>query len=353
MSSYTGCLETVRPECFHWRLYEGLQGMNDIFYRKREENFFDNLVVDIKKLYEEHPIDRKADARPNLVPFVRSPFHKMYRNPLIPLRYREYFWRVARQINLDLTWFQEFKSYWSSVLGGRPLWGVQDFFFLRGLYRVKSQDNQVPDTNDPHIHLQAWQRPELLYQLLHLVFKESLVNQLGILHQLYQLKRDARCLLEFGCGTAPITASLFEFYRPREDLKVYFCDIQTLAFHYATYRFRRCSNVEPILLVPEDEFLLNLNEPVDAIFCMEVFEHLNKPFETVKIFHQILNPGGLLFFSYIKSKGEGLDTLHGVRERNDVLDYVSQHFEMLRGTISEDKSMGLTIAKKRHVRCPG
>ena len=322
--------------------------MSDVFYCKRERNLFDNLVVDVNKLYEEHPIERKIDAKPNLVPFTQSRLHNMiYRNPLIPLGYRDCFWHKARQINLDLTWFQEFKCYWSSVLHGRPLWGVQDFFFLKNLYRVKFQGNWVPDTDDPFIHLEAWQRPELLYQLLHLVFKESIVNQLEIIRQLQKIKTDACSLLEFGCATAPITTSLFEFYRPRENLQVYICDIQTLAFHYAAYRFRRCSNVKPILLVPENDFLLKLTEPVDAIFCMTVFEHLNKPLETVKIFHELLNPGGLLFFDYSKGKGEGLDTHHGVRQRNDVLDYISKNFEIVHGTISKDKSMDLTIVKKR------
>jgi hypothetical protein len=38
--------------------------MDNIFYRKRETNLFDNLVVDIKQLYKEHPIDKKMDAKP-------------------------------------------------------------------------------------------------------------------------------------------------------------------------------------------------------------------------------------------------------------------------------------------------
>lgn len=321
--------------------------MNDIFYRKREHNFFDNLVVDVKKLFEEYPIDRKVDARPSFVPFAQSPFHRVYRSRFIPLKYRRYFFQLARQVNFDLTWFQEFRSYWSKVLHGRPLWGVQDFYFLRNLYRVKFQDIQVPDTKDPFVHLEAWQRPELLHQLFHQVFRGSIGDELTILQQFFKHGKKARSLLEFGCATAPITTSLFEFYQPDKSFTVYISDIQTLAFHYATYKFRHCSNVKPILLVPENSFLLTLNEPVDAVFCITVFEHLNKPVETVKIFYQLLTSGGLLLFDYIKGEGEGLDTLHGVRERNDVLDYISEHFDILHGTVSKGKSMGLAVAKKR------
>jgi 2-polyprenyl-3-methyl-5-hydroxy-6-metoxy-1,4-benzoquinol methylase len=124
-------------------------------------------------------------------------------------------------------------------------------------------------------------------------------------------------------------------------------DIQTLAFHYGAYRFRHCSNVIPLLLVPDDDFSLNLSDSVDAIFCITVFEHLNKPLETIKSFYYYLNPNGLLFFDYIKGDGDGLDTLAGVRERNEVLDYVTEHFEVLLGTISKEKSMGLTVVKKK------
>jgi SAM-dependent methyltransferase len=321
--------------------------VNDIYNRKRGQNFFDNLIVDVGKLYKEYPFDRKVDAKPKSVPLAQSPFHRIYRNRFIPLKYRRYFYRGARQINLDLTWFQEFRSYWSLVLHGRPLWGVQDFYFLRNLYRVKFQDNQVPDTEDPFMHLEAWQQPELTYQLFHQVFKESIGDEIGVLQQLFKYRKNARLLLEFGCATAPITTSLFEFYQPNESRIVYISDIQTLAFHYATYKVRHCANVKPILLAPENNFFPSLNEPIDAVFCMGVFEHLSKPLEIAKLFHQLLAPGGLLLFDYIKGEGEGLDTLAGVRERSGVLDYISENFDILQGTVSKNKSMGMTVAKKR------
>ena len=80
---------------------------------------------------------------------------------------------------------------------------------------------------------------------------------------------------------------------------------------------------------------------------MSVFEHLNEPLAAVKNFHETLNPGGLLFFDYIKGEGDGCYTMHAVRERSDVLGHIAEHFEVLHGTISNDKSMGLTIVRRR------
>ncbi len=318
------------------------------FHLDSNHPFF-NLKIDVKKIYEEYPITNKVNPQPNLVPFAQSLFHKLvYRNQEIPQNYRELLWRYARQINLDLSWFQEFQTYWSSILHGRSLYSVQDFFFLKNFYRIKFAECEVPDTENPHLFLEAWQKPELIYTLLHFVYKETVANNLHLLNHLFQLKQEnINCCLEFGCGTAPITTSLFEFYPLQKNLKIYISDIQAITFHYASYKFRQCSNVIPILLVPENHFLLNLPENVDVIFCMEVFEHLNKPIETAKRFHQTLNPGGLLFFDYSKTEGLTMDSHHSARERNDVLDFISNNFSVLYGSITKDRNMSLTIVRKR------
>jgi len=129
-------------------------------------------------------------------------------------------------------------------------------------------------------------------------------------------------------------------------LKIYIADIQTLAFHYATYRFRYCSNVIPLLLTPENNFLLRINDDLDAIFCITVFEHLNRPLDTVKIFYEKLKPGGLLFFDYIRGEGPGLDTKQGVTQRDDVLSFILKNFDLVYGNISKEKSTGLAIVRK-------
>jgi SAM-dependent methyltransferase len=323
--------------------------MSEIFYRKKEKNYFNNFTIDVKKLYENHPVNKKINPKKNQIYFMNNFFNKIYRNRLIPLKIRSYLWYYFRQTNLDLSWFNEFNKYWIKILGVRSLKNVQDLFFLRNLYNMKFQGNIVPDTNNQNIHLEAWQRPELIHYLLYNVTNERLYNEHLILKLLKKKKKRFRSFLEFGCGTAPITTALFEFFRLPKNIKIYISDIQTLAFHYAAYKFRGCSNVIPILLNPKKDFLLDLNDNVDVIFCITVFEHLNKPLETIKIFHKLLNYNGILFFDYVKNPidiSDGMDTQHGIRERNEVLDFIMDNFKVVFGKIKKEKSVGLTIVKK-------
>jgi len=320
--------------------------MSDIFYQRSEKNYFDNIIIDLNKLYLKWPINKKICSKINQVNYLRVNFNKIYRSIFIPLKVRLFFWNLFRQTKIDLIWFNEFHKYWKNIIGGRPLWDVQDLFFLKNFYRVKFQKIQIPDSDDPLIHLEAWQRPEIIYQLLHLVCKESVFNECRLLKLLKTYKKKFSSFLEFGCGTAPITTSLFEFFHLPKTVKIYISDIQTIAFNYAAYKFRNYSNVIPVLLVADNNFLLNLKEKVDVITCITVFEHLNKPLDTIKIFYNILNSKGLLLFDYIKSSGHGLDTIEAVRERENVLDFINENFKVIYGRITKEKSMGLTIIKK-------
>jgi 2-polyprenyl-3-methyl-5-hydroxy-6-metoxy-1,4-benzoquinol methylase len=322
--------------------------MNDIYRENEESNGYNNLVVDVDRLYTEFPVDKMAELKAGDDKFTKSMFSRWYRTSLLPLKVKNYFWHAGRRTSLDQAWFEDFKDYWSYVLKGRPLWGPSDFYFLRGVYRIKFQRNEIVDTNDANVHLDAWQRPEIIYQLLHLVGKESFANEINVLNLLQQhSKRRVRSVLEFGCATAPITTSLFEFTTWSRDLKVYFADIKTLALHYAAFRFRKHANAIPVSLDARSDFRLSLSQAVDAIFCITVFEHLNKPLDTIEVLHKHLNKGGLLFFDYIKGDGGGLDTRHAIRERGDVIDFIKNNFVVLRGSLEKEKSMGLTVVKKR------
>lgn len=319
--------------------------MEEVFKEKREINQWDNLLLDVQQVYKKHPIGMGAanDRKTSSTAF----FKQIYSNRILPLKLRRYFRKLACQVHLDLNWFHDFSHYWSNVLGGRPMWGVQDFYFLMNLYRVRFQENRVPDTVDASVHLEAWQRPELLYQLLHLVYKESVTDYAVLVHDMLTLNPHMRSFLEFGCGTAPITLSFLEFFGERRDIKSYFSDIQTVAFHYAAHRFAKHKNAIPLMLTPENDFRPSLVEPVDVITCITVFEHLNQPLFTVKEFHSMLSPGGLFFFDYIKTDGEGMDTIQGANERDAVLDFVAANFDILSGEPSKSRSTGLVIARKK------
>jgi len=323
--------------------------MDNIFRAEQQTNYFDNLAINVRSIYEDHPLDGELnDQGEGNRHSARKIVEAVYRLSIIPLVYRRFLCKMMRQINFDLHWFDDFSSYWSRILGGRPLWGVHDFYFLMNLYRVRFQSNQIPDTGDANIHLQSWQQPELLYQLFHLVYKESMRDQAELLRLMFRYKKKIRSFLEYGCGTAPVATSFFDFYKSSSRVNVYVADIQTIAFHYGAYKFRQHSNVIPVLLAPEDNFQIRLKRKVDAIFCITVFEHLNSPLETAQTFHRTLPPGGLLFFDYIKSDGEGMDTLQGTRERDRVLDFVEDNFEIVYGRIAKEQNMGLTIVKRKN-----
>jgi hypothetical protein len=322
--------------------------MEEEFEITREDNQFDNLKVCPEQVFTDFPFGNmnQKDAVKKDRKFNLSPFQKLYSLPWFPLRYRNFLWKLFHRINLDQTWFESFSSYWSEVLGGRPLWGTQDLFFLKNNYRIRFQNKQLPDTNSAGVHLQAWQEPEVLYLLLHYAAKESIANYADVVQLYKKYAPNSKKLLEYGCSCAPITTSIFEFTRPTQDQSFYLCDLQSIAFHYGAYKFRNFNNVFPVLLKPEDNFQFKYNEKFDVIFCLMVFEHLNEPLETVKRFHQMLNPGGVLFLDYIKGDGDGHDTIQAVEQRNDVLDYVDKHFSLLHGNLCSSESIGLTVVKK-------
>ncbi len=102
-----------------------------IFDQNDKGNQLDNLIVDIEELYKKFPIKHKVNPKANSVDFNRSIYHKIYRNPFLPMKLRNNFWYLVRRLHLDLTWFNTLRQYWTQLLGGRPLWGIEDFFFCR------------------------------------------------------------------------------------------------------------------------------------------------------------------------------------------------------------------------------
>ena len=309
-------------------------------------NQLDNLHIDVKKLYKEHSVLEKSkiNLHKGDIKHFKS-FHKIYNSSILPLKLRNKLWYLFHMTNLDQFWFYEFKTYWKKILGGRSLFGIFDFYFFKNLYRLKFQTVEVEDTDKAETHIKAWQQDEVLYQLLHLVQRESSINKLATI-KLARKHIKFNSFLEFGCGTAPITNTYLTFYKKALKAKIYISDIQTVSFHFAAQRFSNHINIKPLLLKEENNLLLTEEIETDLIFCITVFEHLNKPFETIKKFHKILNDNGVLIFDYIKSDGDGLDTMQGIRERNDVLKFVEKHFTILSGKINYDETTGTTVVRR-------
>jgi 2-polyprenyl-3-methyl-5-hydroxy-6-metoxy-1,4-benzoquinol methylase len=257
-------------------------------------------------------------------------------------------WQLLRRVRLDLAWFERFRRYWGKVLGGRPLWGVEDFYFLRNVYRMRFQNATVPDTTDAGAHLEAWQRPAVLSHLFHSVYKESLNHELRVLRPLRGLARKpVRTLLEFGCGSAPITTTLCEFQPPRGRREIWISDIETVPFHYAAHTLAPFREIHAVPLRPENRFRFPVGQKFDAIFCMTVLEHLQEPLAVVEHLRELLAPDGLLFFDYVKSDATGLDTVAGRDQRPATLAFLRGSFRILHGALDDDRSIGLTVATPR------
>lgn len=303
----------------------------------KKRNRFDNLIINVPKIFKkstQHTLN------------YRNIFIMFYQLNLLPLVFRKYLWYLLKRLNLDTGWFYEFKYYWEKYLGGIVLWGVEDFYFLRGVYRQKFHRLALASNTSNKTHLLTWQKPEVLYFLLDMVYRKSLYNELAIvsLYFKYRQERDLP-ILEFGCGTAPITQTLIEFFG-LQNQKIYISDIQILAFHYAAYKFQRFKNVIPILLDLKDNFSPKCPEKLGAIFCMTVFEHMNDPLNVAKKFYDLLAQGGLLIFDYLKTKGEGMDSIKAVKGRDKTLKYITDNFKIIKGNIwSEDGNEKIVAAK--------
>lgn len=303
-------------------------------------NGFDNLVVDVAALYRDFPLDRPADPGWRWTGAI----NQLYATPFLPLAARGKAWHLLRRVRLDLTWFERFRPYWSRVLGGRPLWGVEDFYFLRNLYRMRFQNATVPDTAEAGVHLEAWQRPEVLSHLFHSVYKESMNHELRVLEPLRRQR--VRTVLEFGCGSAPITTTLCEFQPPSGEMQVWISDIETVPFHYAAHKLAPFRQVRAVPLRPENGFRFPLAQKFDAIFCMTVLEHLQEPLAVMEHLRDLLAPEGLLFFDYVKSDATGLDTRAGLEQRPAVLAFVREHFRLEQGSLDGNESLGLTVVRR-------
>lgn len=314
------------------------------FYTQKDSNEFDNLRVDVPRLYAQFPIEKMGDLDPDASGKELS--SRLYRTRILPLSLRLKIWRLLFRSQIDQAWFNIFNQYWVRILGGRPLWSIHDFYFLKNVYRAKFQSNVLPD--DPTFHLAAWQRPELIYQLFHLASKETAFADANLVRRALKLAGGGSRLqwLEFGCGTAPITDSAVRFFPLPSKCNLVIADIQTLAFHYAAYRFRNTPAVKPIQLTdPRD---LKLEKPLDVVFCIQVFEHLPNPLETAQQLAGLLRPGGLLVFDFIKASGEGMDSASAATERPAVLRFLTQQFRIAgKAELNTEKSLNQTFAIKK------
>ena len=100
------------------------------------KNSYDNMVVDIDRLFEKK-IKKSLIARPGFL----QRFITRYINAF---QIKTGLITPMLESGLKRKWFIEFRDYWYEALEGRPLY-LHDFYFLLGIYRQKFQNVETPD----------------------------------------------------------------------------------------------------------------------------------------------------------------------------------------------------------------
>ncbi len=292
---------------------------------------FGNISVDIKNLHEQiNKLDQKSSRVKTLNLLARFTYLALIRLGLFKKLVDSGFIRG---------WFKEFNQYWMQQLDGRPL-NLHDFFFLYSWYRTKFQSIEVSENADENEFMASWQKRENIYLTFHSAYKIATAPFSYYPFKKYLPSNGA--ILEYGCGMAPIVTSLV--YSEQTNYSLTIADIPQFTFHYAKWKLKnfgvKCVDIDPSEL-PE------LKDNYDTIFLQAVLEHLPNPLDVVKNLTAHLKKGGYLIFDYSLGDGHGLDTMESVRQRKDVLDYLSDTFELTSGKFEAEKSMGTTIIRKK------
>lgn len=249
--------------------------------------------------------------------------------------------------NLRLDWFHEFQRYWVGELGNRPI-HPHDFHFLAGVYRQRVQTTYFEHIEKPELasddkHLEAWRDHRSVYYLFAYTYRQAL-SPLRVHPFIPYVPRGGR-IAEYGCGAAPILTALARRYR-HLDLRLVGADIPHLLFHYARWKFENDRFVTMVPIEPNDD--APLRGAYDTVFCLETLEHLPRPIPVLEHLHAVLRPGGHLIFDYVRSDGTGLDTATSLRDRIPALQFVLDHFDVVRGRIATDgPDVQPTVVRKR------
>ncbi|MBU1567478.1 MAG: methyltransferase type 12 [Proteobacteria bacterium] len=242
-------------------------------------------------------------------------------------------------------WFDAFSNYWTQCLGGRPI-TVTDFHLLSYDYRKRFHANSKKNWESSAQHVANYQTPDNLFLTFSFAAREA-VNPIRN-HQLLSLLRPGLKILEFGCSLAPMYGTWRQFSSHKKCYWV-LADIASFPFHYARHKYANDFEVNTCLITEDlfDDPLKNVESKFDIIIIQEVFEHLHKPLHIAKYLCNRLNKNGLLFFDYVKSDAQGLDTLAGLEERSATLEFLYSTLTPVCGSWqSIQDSLGICIGRK-------
>jgi SAM-dependent methyltransferase len=245
-------------------------------------------------------------------------------------------------------WFDEFREYWSGILGGRPFWVTVDFFSLVHEYRKRQQFTGELGWGGAERHIANWQSPSHLYQTLHFAAKLALDPLAS--PELWRLMPRGARILEYGCSLAPYYLCYREYYS-HLDCTWVLADLPNFPFHYARYRYRNDPRVDCVT-IDAASFADPLGDaqPYDAIILTTVLEHLDDPAATATYLLDRLRPGGLFVFDYVVSAGTGLDHPASAAQREACLCGILERTEIIHGRVGDlAQSVGFCIARKKAV----
>jgi SAM-dependent methyltransferase len=292
-------------------------------------NFYDNIEIDIEEAHR--LLDNDV---------INCSTTKYYLKYIDYLLYKKNIYRNFIDAGIIRGWFEEFSDYWFYALKGRLI-RFHDFFYLYTLYRSKFKSVELAKNYTEREFLYSWQRYENVYLTFGYAYKYALDPFSYLEFSPYIKEKKRGHILEYGCGVAPITASMVK--SRCTNYKFTIADIKNFTFHYAKYRLKQFNvkslNIDPFLN-PQFE------ENYDIIFIKEVFEHLPNPLDIVRVLTESLNSKGYLIFDYVLSTGGGQDTNEGITQRSSVLKYIETNFKLIKGVINYASSMGTTIVQK-------
>jgi 2-polyprenyl-3-methyl-5-hydroxy-6-metoxy-1,4-benzoquinol methylase len=250
-------------------------------------NLYDDVRIDIEEAH-------RSFVRHNKKTFKK---HSLYLTAILVKSGR---WKRLIDSGFIRDGFDEFRDYWIECVGCRPL-NLHDFFWLYSHYRTKFQSVEVTEDADAQEFMNAWQHYENIYLIFGSVYKNALFPMSFFPYKRYI--KNAKCVLEYGCGVAPITYSALK-YGNFKKCKFVIADIKQFTFHFAKWRLAHCSNVSFIDIKPD--ILPKFPNKFEVVFLMTVLEHLPKPLQVIKHTYQNMESRAYLIFDYIKSSAGGI-----------------------------------------------
>jgi SAM-dependent methyltransferase len=304
-------------------------------------NYFDDMRIDIS---ESHHRFANLSRTPKSI--KRPKYRNIVKLYLTGLCMRFGFQEFLIVNGIRRKWLDDFRSYWSGILNGRPFQNTLGFFMLLHDYRKRQQHTSQLKWNGDAQHLANWQHPSQIYSTLHSVRKVATRPILNL--NLFRKVSKRAHILEYGCSLAPYYYCYREFFS-HLDCKWILADIPNYPFHYAKYLYRNDAEVAFITIDAED-FSNPLGEAgeFDVIILTTVLEHLDNPLFVSEYLLNRLKLGGLFVFDYIKSEGIGLDHPKALEMRENCIESILAKTQVIYGSIDDiTKSIGLCIAQKK------